>query len=101
MEVLIAALRAVVAEDNVRDEVRIQVRNVAPRDVGIFAYLVLEGCRALRISACPAASVAVIGLIPVTINVHVREQLIVAVDEYDTGLRILAVCEGYHNALSS
>ena len=93
MEVDIAFLFAIVTKDDVRYEVRIQVRDVVAVRSRVLFDLVLErGCR-LRILRAPAAPVAWVRLIAITIDVHVRQLIFLAMKIDDAGCVILAVCK--------
>ena len=88
MEIRVPSLVAKIAKDNIRDEVGIEIGNFVVR---VLPHLALESGGGLRVVGVSAASISVLGLVAIAVDVHVREFAAFAVEIEHARIIILAV----------
>ena len=93
MEVGVSTLTTIVSKHNIRNIIGIHIRNIMSLNLGVLLYLILESSGSLSIGRLTASTVAVVGLIAITVDVHVGEEGVVAVDVHDSCGGVLAVGE--------
>ena len=93
MEVGVSTLTTIVSKHNIRNIIGIHIRNIMSLNLGVLLYLILEGSSSLSIGRLATTSIAMVGLIAITVDVHVSEKGVVAVDVHDSCGGVLAVGE--------